>query len=121
MARGKLTAQLVGMTFIMGGAQGLQDLETRLCETASENVLKKACDVIRENGGNPDSLREVLEERFPQSEGGQRGRKAVQVGETRTYKTSDNGVISVSAKAWGFNPGDEITVTYTENGFEIAS
>lgn len=119
MARGKLTAQLVGMTFIMGGPQGLQDLEGRLNESASENVLKKACDVIRENGGNPDSLREVLEERFPQSEGRQ-GRKAVQVGETRTYKVSDNGTISVSAKAWGLQPGDSASVLYTQTGFELA-
>ena len=118
MARGKLTAQGVGMAFAMNGVEGIVQLEARLHETASENVLKKAIQTLEESGGNTHDLETFLGERYPQSEGRQ-GRRAVQIGETRTYKTSENGTISVSAKAWGLNPGQEVTIQYTENGFEI--
>lgn len=119
MARGKMTAQAVAMAFVTASVQGIQDLEARLNERASENVLKKACDEVSSYGGNAEDLEDFLNERFPQSEGRQ-GRKAVQVGETRTYKVSDNGTISVSAKAWGLQPGDSASVLYTQTGFELA-
>ena len=119
MARGKMTAQAVAMAFVTGSVTGIQDLEVRLGEIASENVLKKACDEVSSYGGNAEDLEAFLNERYPQSEGRQ-GRKAVQVGETRKYKVSDNGTISVSAKAWGLQPGDSVALLYSQTGIELA-
>lgn len=118
MARGKLTGQSVAMAFVTGGLNGVTNLEDRHNETISENVFKKAISEVRDNGGDPSSLEDLSQERFPASNG-QRGRKSVAIGETRQYKVSDAGTLSLSAKAWGLQPGQEVTVEYTPNGVTI--
>ena len=118
MARGKLTGQSVAMAFVTGGLQGVSNLEARHNETISENVFKKAISEVRDNGGDPSPLEDLRQERFP-SANGQPGRKSVQIGETRTYKVSEAGTLSLSAKAWGLSPGQEVTVQYGANGVTI--
>jgi hypothetical protein len=117
-AKKRVTAQDVAMLMLVGG--GVEAV-TRLHETAGivAGTFDKAVELLAASPENADALADLRDSLFASEGSGARGRPAVTIGQTRSYRVQEVGetgaFIRLPVGLLGLQKGQTATVSF-ENG-----
>lgn len=112
------------IAFLSGGTQNVLDEIKKHQPSDPGMMLRKASVALSHMGQDTQELERIIAEKFPPKSAGQRGRKPVSNGETRTFKVQDvNGqkFIRLPVSTMHLDKGDEINVKFNSSNEIVVS